>query len=130
MKLRFPNPRGKLRAFAKRLAAATSGAALVEIAVVMPLFTTLGMYGVDAFTPVINPPNVAILGVGKLTRRAVVTTVDGIDALSIRPMCYLTLTIDHRALDAFQANAFLTATVREITGWPKSRTGAAGRRND
>jgi 2-oxoglutarate dehydrogenase E2 component (dihydrolipoamide succinyltransferase) len=69
---------------------------------------------------IINQPQVAILGVGRLTRRAVVTAVDGVDALSIRPMCYLTLTIDHRALDAFQANAFLTATVRAISDWPRS----------
>jgi 2-oxoglutarate dehydrogenase E2 component (dihydrolipoamide succinyltransferase) len=79
-----------------------------------------GVGGSVLATPIIiNQPQVAILGVGRLTRRAVVTTVDGIDALSIRPMCYLTLTIDHRALDAFQANAFLTATVRQISDWPK-----------
>jgi 2-oxoglutarate dehydrogenase E2 component (dihydrolipoamide succinyltransferase) len=88
-----------------------------------------GVGGSVLATPIIiNQPQVAILGVGRLTRRAVVTTVDGIDALSIRPMCYLTLTIDHRALDAFQANAFLTATVREISDWPRPRAG--GRRND
>jgi 2-oxoglutarate dehydrogenase E2 component (dihydrolipoamide succinyltransferase) len=79
---------------------------------------------------IINQPQVAILGVGRLTRRAVVTAVDGIDALSIRPMCYLTLTIDHRALDAFQANAFLTATVRAISEWPGSGPRAGARRND
>jgi 2-oxoglutarate dehydrogenase E2 component (dihydrolipoamide succinyltransferase) len=79
-----------------------------------------GVGGSVLATPIIiNQPQVAILGVGRLTRRAVVTTVDGIDALSIRPMCYLTLTIDHRALDAFQANAFLSATVREISDWPR-----------
>jgi 2-oxoglutarate dehydrogenase E2 component (dihydrolipoamide succinyltransferase) len=90
-----------------------------------------GVGGSVLATPIIiNQPQVAILGVGSLTRRAVVTTVDGIDALSIRPMCYLTLTIDHRALDAFQANAFLTATVREISDWPRPGTGAGGRRND
>jgi pyruvate/2-oxoglutarate dehydrogenase complex dihydrolipoamide acyltransferase (E2) component len=35
-------------------------------------------------------------------------------------MRYLTLTIDHRALDGFQANAFLSATVREISDWPRA----------
>jgi Flp pilus assembly protein TadG len=47
MKLSLLSPRAKLRAFAKRLGASTSGAALVEIAVVMPLFMTLGMYGTE-----------------------------------------------------------------------------------
>ena len=47
MKLRRSSPHAKLRGFAKRLGASTSGAALVEIAVVMPLFMTLGMYGTE-----------------------------------------------------------------------------------
>jgi 2-oxoglutarate dehydrogenase E2 component (dihydrolipoamide succinyltransferase) len=53
----------------------------------------------------IPQPQSAILGVGKLERRLV------------RPMCYVTLTIDHRVLDGYQANAFLARSVEEIEGW-------------
>jgi 2-oxoglutarate dehydrogenase E2 component (dihydrolipoamide succinyltransferase) len=62
---------------------------------------------------IINQPQSAILGVGKLEQRAVV--VDG--KIEARPRCYVTLTIDHRVLDGFQANAFLTTWVRAIESW-------------
>lgn len=67
---------------------------------------------------VINQPQVAILGVGKLERRVIVEEIDGADAIRVKPMCYVTLTIDHRALDAFQANAFLTKLVQVLQSWP------------
>jgi 2-oxoglutarate dehydrogenase E2 component (dihydrolipoamide succinyltransferase) len=67
---------------------------------------------------VINQPQVAILGVGKVERRVCVVEVDGTEAISVRSMCYLTLTIDHRALDAFQANAFLSSVVTTLEEWP------------
>jgi 2-oxoglutarate dehydrogenase E2 component (dihydrolipoamide succinyltransferase) len=67
---------------------------------------------------VINQPQVAILGVGKVERRVCVVEVDGIEAISVRSMCYLTLTLDHRALDAFQANAFLSSVVATLEQWP------------
>jgi 2-oxoglutarate dehydrogenase E2 component (dihydrolipoamide succinyltransferase) len=67
---------------------------------------------------VINRPQVAILGVGKVERRVCVMEVDGVEAIGVRSMCYLTLTIDHRALDAFQANAFLSAVTSTLEAWP------------
>ena len=67
---------------------------------------------------VINQPQVAILGVGKVERRVCAVEVDGVEAISVRSMCYLTLTIDHRALDAFQANAFLGSVVTTLEQWP------------
>jgi 2-oxoglutarate dehydrogenase E2 component (dihydrolipoamide succinyltransferase) len=67
---------------------------------------------------VINQPQVAILGVGKVERRVCAVEVDGVEAISVRSMCYLTLTIDHRALDAFQANAFLSLVVTTLEQWP------------
>ncbi len=67
---------------------------------------------------VINQPQVAILGVGKVERRVCVLDVDGVEAIGVRSMCYLTLTIDHRALDAFQANAFLSSVVQTLQQWP------------
>jgi len=69
---------------------------------------------------VINQPQVAILGVGKVQRRVCVIDVDGSESIAVRSMCYLTLTIDHRALDAFQANAFLSLVVKTLEQWPDS----------
>lgn len=66
---------------------------------------------------VINQPQVAILGIGKVERRVCVQQSQGIESIGIRSMCYLTLTIDHRALDAFQANAFLAHVVGTLSDW-------------
>jgi 2-oxoglutarate dehydrogenase E2 component (dihydrolipoamide succinyltransferase) len=66
---------------------------------------------------VINQPQAAILGVGKVERRVcVVDSADG-EAIGVRTMCYLTLTIDHRAIDAFQANGFLEHVVKTLENW-------------
>jgi 2-oxoglutarate dehydrogenase E2 component (dihydrolipoamide succinyltransferase) len=67
---------------------------------------------------VINQPQVAILGVGKVQRRVCVIEAQGSESIAVRSMCYLTLTIDHRALDAFQANAFLSLVVKTLEQWP------------
>jgi 2-oxoglutarate dehydrogenase E2 component (dihydrolipoamide succinyltransferase) len=69
---------------------------------------------------IINQPQVAILGVGKVQRRVCVLPVGNDEEIGIRPMCYLTLTIDHRALDAFQANAFLSSIVATLEQWPEA----------
>lgn len=66
---------------------------------------------------IINQPQVAILGVGKLEKRVVVETNNGEDELKIKPMCYVSLSIDHRALDAYQTNLFLAHFVRTIEEW-------------
>ncbi len=65
--------------------------------------SNLGMYGIDTFTAVINPPEAAILAVGATADEAVV--VDG--EVQIRPRTRLTLTVDHRVLDGATAAAFL-----------------------
>ena len=65
--------------------------------------TNLGTTGIDLFTPIINPPQVAILGVGMIQRRPVVVG----DALAIRPSAYLCLVFDHRAVDGVPAARFL-----------------------
>lgn len=67
---------------------------------------------------IINQPQSAILGIGKLEKRAVVIAKDGIDAVVVRPRCYVTLTLDHRVMDGHQANRFLSAWVAAIEGWP------------
>ncbi|WP_028984202.1 dihydrolipoamide acetyltransferase family protein [Sporolactobacillus terrae] len=69
--------------------------------------TSLGTYGVGFFTPVINPPEVGILGVGTITQQPVY--VD--DELQKRRIMPLSLTFDHRAVDGAPAAAFL-ATVK------------------
>jgi pyruvate dehydrogenase E2 component (dihydrolipoamide acetyltransferase) len=71
--------------------------------------TNLGMRGVDRFRAIINPPEVAILAVGRATERPAV--VDGL--VAIRPLMELTLTADHRALDGALAAAFL-ADLRDL----------------
>jgi len=65
--------------------------------------TNLGMYDVDGFTPVINLPEAAILGVGRIAERAVV--VDG--EITIRKMMVLSLAFDHRLVDGAPAAKFL-----------------------
>ena len=70
-------------------------------------------------TPIIiNQPQSAILGVGKLVKRVVVREVGGVDTIQIRPMCYVSLTIDHRVVDGHQTNAWLSRFVETIEGWP------------
>ena len=63
---------------------------------------------------VINQPQSAILGIGKLEQRVKVAAGGSFEA---RPMLYVTLTIDHRALDGFQANAFLSRWVEVVEQW-------------
>ena len=67
--------------------------------------SNLGMYGVDAFNAIVNPPQAAILAVARITDRVV--AVDGQPA--VRPMLTLTLSCDHRAVDGARAAQFLDA---------------------
>lgn len=66
---------------------------------------------------VINQPQSAILGVGKIEKRVKIREIDGEDMMMIRPMCYVSLTIDHRVLDGFQTNTFLTEFCRTLEEW-------------
>jgi pyruvate dehydrogenase E2 component (dihydrolipoamide acetyltransferase) len=75
--------------------------------------SNLGMYGVERFTAVLNPPQAGILAVGAIEERAVV--VDG--DLEIQPRMDLTLTIDHRSVDGATASEFL-ATVKSFLEEP------------
>ena len=65
--------------------------------------TNLGMYGVESFTPIINQPEVAILGVTTIEDRAVVRGGE----IVIRPMMTLSLTVDHRVIDGSVGASFL-----------------------
>ncbi len=78
-----------------------------------------GVSGSLLATPIIiNQPQSAILGVGKLEKRVVVREVDGQDTIQIRPMAYVTLTIDHRVVDGHQTNAWLSRFVQVLESWP------------
>jgi 2-oxoglutarate dehydrogenase E2 component (dihydrolipoamide succinyltransferase) len=83
---------------------------------------TISNHGVSgsllAAPVVINQPQSAILGVGKVERRPVVVDSDGEARVAIRPRCYLTLTIDHRVMDGQRANAFMDVLVRRLADWP------------
>lgn len=65
--------------------------------------TNLGAFGIDAFTPIINPPECAVLGVGRIERRPV---LDG-DRVVGRELLTLSLTFDHRIVDGAPAARFL-----------------------
>jgi len=72
--------------------------------------TNLGMYGVEFFTPIINPPEAAILGVGKLTEKPVV--VGG--KVEVKPVIMLSLSYDHRIVDGAPAAEFLLKVKESI----------------
>jgi 2-oxoglutarate dehydrogenase E2 component (dihydrolipoamide succinyltransferase) len=77
-----------------------------------------GVSGSLLATPiVINQPQAAILGVGKLEKRPVVVEDGGADRVVIQPRCYVTLTIDHRVMDGHQANRFMQRFVERLTNW-------------
>ncbi len=66
---------------------------------------------------VIHQPQSAILGIGRVRKEVTVREIDGEDVLRIAPMCYVTLTIDHRVLDAFTANEFLSRLTTTLEHW-------------
>jgi pyruvate dehydrogenase E2 component (dihydrolipoamide acetyltransferase) len=72
--------------------------------------STLGATGIDWFTPVLNPPQIAILGVGRVVERPVVIAGE----IVARPMMTLTLVFDHRALDGHPAGIFLSALAQRL----------------
>ncbi len=82
---------------------------------------TISNHGVSGSlfaTPIIiNQPQSSILGIGKIEKRVKIREIDGQDVIAIRPMCYVSLTIDHRVLDGYQTNAFLTAFVSHLENW-------------
>jgi 2-oxoglutarate dehydrogenase E2 component (dihydrolipoamide succinyltransferase) len=75
--------------------------------------TNPGVFGALFGTPIINQPQVAILGVGNVEKRPVV--ID--DAIAIRPMAYLTLGYDHRVIDGAVADHFMSHVKRSLETW-------------
>jgi pyruvate dehydrogenase E2 component (dihydrolipoamide acetyltransferase) len=76
--------------------------------------TNLGMYGIDAFTPIINVPECAILGIGRIVPKQVVTDAEA-GTVAIRQMITLSLTVDHRVVDGAPAARFLQQIVHGLT---------------
>jgi 2-oxoglutarate dehydrogenase E2 component (dihydrolipoamide succinyltransferase) len=77
-----------------------------------------GVSGSLVATPIIiNQPQSAVLGVGKLEKRPVVVEDGSEERVAIRPRCYVTLTIDHRVMDGHQANRFLQTWVARLAHW-------------
>jgi pyruvate dehydrogenase E2 component (dihydrolipoamide acetyltransferase) len=72
--------------------------------------SNLGGYGIDAFTPIINPPESAVLGVGRIAKRLAVVG----DAIVARDQVTLSLTFDHRVVDGAPAARFLQTLAQAI----------------
>ncbi len=75
--------------------------------------TNPGVFGALFGMPIINQPQVAILGVGNIEKRPVV--ID--DAIAIRPMAYLSIGYDHRVIDGAVADEFMSQVKRSIENW-------------
>jgi len=75
--------------------------------------TNFGSFGSIVATPVINQPQVAIMGVGAVTKEPVV--ID--DAIAIRSICYLSLTFDHRLIDGALADQFTAKAKSVLENW-------------
>jgi pyruvate dehydrogenase E2 component (dihydrolipoamide acetyltransferase) len=73
--------------------------------------SNLGMYGIDHFTAILNPPESAILAVGRMVKRSLVVEREGQDVAVIRPLMNMTLSVDHRVLDGAIAARFLRDVV-------------------
>jgi pyruvate/2-oxoglutarate dehydrogenase complex dihydrolipoamide acyltransferase (E2) component len=79
--------------------------------------TNPGQFGAVLATPIINQPQVAILDLEAIVKRPVVVSEGGSDAIAIRPMTYLCMSWDHRALDGAEAARFLTDVEHNLEEW-------------
>jgi 2-oxoglutarate dehydrogenase E2 component (dihydrolipoamide succinyltransferase) len=83
--------------------------------------TNVGTFGSLMGTPIINQPQVAILAVGAIKKRAVVLETEEGDAIGIRHMMYLSLSYDHRVVDGSVGASFLTEVAKEFENWDPNR---------
>ena len=74
--------------------------------------TNIGSEGALSDTPILVPPQAAMVGTGAITKRPVVVTEEGTDAIGIRQMVFLPMTYDHQIVDGADAGRFMT-TVRD-----------------
>ena len=83
--------------------------------------TNPGVFGSLMGTPIINQPQVAIMGVGAIEKRAkVMTGPDGEDTISIRTCAYFSLSFDHRVIDGAVADQFLAFVKKTIENFPEA----------
>ncbi|MDQ6717643.1 MAG: 2-oxo acid dehydrogenase subunit E2, partial [Gemmatimonadota bacterium] len=83
--------------------------------------TNPGVFGSLMGTPIINQPQVAIMGVGAIEKRTkVVTGPEGEDTIAIRTCCYFSLSFDHRVIDGAVADQFLAFVKKTIEAYPES----------
>lgn len=69
--------------------------------------SNLGMYGIDNFTAIINPPEAAILAIGRIEKIPAVIEEEGAEKIGIRSLMKVTLSVDHRLIDGAMAATFL-----------------------
>jgi 2-oxoglutarate dehydrogenase E2 component (dihydrolipoamide succinyltransferase) len=81
--------------------------------------TNHGVGGSLFAMPIINQPQSAILGIGAIQKRVVVVSSTGVDSIAIRPMCYLSLTFDHRLIDGATADQFVMAVKSFLEDYPE-----------
>jgi pyruvate dehydrogenase E2 component (dihydrolipoamide acetyltransferase) len=75
--------------------------------------SNLGMFGIEDFTAILNPPEVGILAISSMKDDAVViNAADGTKKIEIRPMMNITLSVDHRVIDGLLAAQFVTEVKR------------------
>jgi len=80
--------------------------------------TNPGQFGAVFGLPIINQPNVAIMGVGGITKQPlVITDKDGADSIAIRSVVHLTLGYDHRILDGAVADQFMVVVKKTLENW-------------
>ena len=84
--------------------------------------TNVGTFGSLMGTPIINQPQVAILALGAIKKRAVVIESSHGDSIAIRHMMYLSMSYDHRIVDGAVGSQFLTTVAKSFENWDLNRT--------
>lgn len=83
--------------------------------------TNPGVFGSLMGTPIINQPQVAIMGIGTIEKRVrVITGADGEDTIAIRTCAYFSISFDHRVIDGATADQFLAAVKRNVEQFPEN----------
>ena len=83
--------------------------------------TNVGTFGSIMGTPIINQPQVAILALGAIKKRAVVVETPQGDAITVRHMMYLSMSYDHRIVDGAVGSQFLSAVAKAFENWDPNR---------
>ena len=110
---RYRSPRSRARAARSSSARVTNKLTPQDLDGGTFTISNLGMFGIEQFVAVLNPPQAAILAVGATEERVVVTTA----RLVVKPMMTMTLTVDHRAVDGAAGADFLR-TVKQFVEDP------------